>query len=202
MLRLCVVGLMVGIGISLAASAATVASGPFVDPSNGHTYYMLTPDTWTISQLAAQALGGNLATVRNSSENQWIDSTFGSSGDFLWLGLYDPITGDGTGATHAADFRWIDGETSTYRNWNPVEPNNDPGNGGEYYTAMATTTYLGLSPLDWNDLSNTAFSVPPITAAGIIEIIPEPSPIALLTAAALLLFRGVGKRRRRKLEAA
>jgi hypothetical protein len=73
------------------------------NPANGHIYYLLQASDWTNSENAAVGLGGHLATVRNQGEDNWINSTFGATGQ-LWIGLYDPISGDGSGTEHAADF--------------------------------------------------------------------------------------------------
>jgi hypothetical protein len=177
------------IAISQTASAASISimNGPITNPSNGHRYYMLSPNTWTQSEVEAISLGGNLATIRSAAKNDWVYNTFKNPGDFLWIGLYDPVFGDGTGATHAADFRWISGETSAYRNWGNGEPNNTAGNGGEYYTAIAVSPLNLLVPKVWNDLSDSATSTPPITAAGIVEVVPEPASGSLLIVSFVVL---------------
>lgn len=101
---------------------AAVLGGPAVldsaiNPANGHTYYLLANSDWTDAENAAIGLGGHLATIRSLAENNWIWNRWGTNRD-LWIGLYDPVMGDGGGAQHAANFVWTSGETNTYRNWN------------------------------------------------------------------------------------
>lgn len=124
-----------------------------------------------------------MATVRNSTENQWILSTFGPlpptsptyNVGFL-IGLYDPVRNDGYGAQHAADFVWTSGETSSYRHWGSGEPNN-AGN-SEYYAELVVTAFNLLVPGDWNDGSGTLAANH--VAYGIVECTQPPS-IALST---------------------
>lgn len=142
---------IVEIGTGFPAMPPTVPGafyGPVVSPINGHAYFILPLNNWLNAQAAAQALGGNLATVRSDAENSWLvtnmlaDLTFYGGPNLstlpLWIGLYDPDRNDGAGpgSQHAADFIWISGDTSTYRNWNlsTSEPNNQYNN--EYYTAI------------------------------------------------------------------
>jgi hypothetical protein len=166
---------------SFVSQAAIFTMGSaVVNPANGHTYYLLSAGTWSDSEAYAQTLGGNLATVRNSDENQWIFNTFfpliNISGDKgLWIGLYDPVPNDGSGAQHAADFVWVDGESATYRNWYSGEPNNTGG--VEYYAAMRSP--LDPLPGTWNDLSNTGGGAAG-TIYGVVEVVPEPQTYACL----------------------
>jgi len=187
--------IFLGLCLNNFASAAStpVIDGPVIDPANGHTYYLLDTDTWSNSQAEAQALGGNLATLDNAAENTWVYDTFGPTvasldGD-LWIGLYDPIIGDGTGAQHAANFSWVDGSTSTYRDWNSGEPNNDSKYGGEYYADITGYNHNGLTPGKWNDKNENGSGN---IAYGVVEVVPEP------TTAAILLPIGVALRRRRR----
>jgi hypothetical protein len=119
-----------------------------VQEYNGH-FYLLNPNaTWETSQASAQAIGGNLVTINDAAEEQWLRNTFSLTEGF-WIGLTDKVT--------EGNFQWISGETSTYRNWAAGEPNN--WNGNEDYTAM---NYSGSR--QWNDSSSTA------TMRGLVEI--------------------------------
>src|SRR5271170_7666119 len=51
-----------------------------IDPANNHTYYLLTPSSWTDAESEAVNLAGTLATVNDSTENNWIFNTFGTFG--------------------------------------------------------------------------------------------------------------------------
>ncbi|WP_301337824.1 lectin-like protein, partial [Microcystis aeruginosa] len=53
---------------------------------NGHYYSLTKSTTWTEAQVEAQRLGGNLITINNADEQQWILNTFGTTGNY-WIGL-------------------------------------------------------------------------------------------------------------------
>ena len=90
------------------------------DTHNGHTYVQ-TPSTMTWQQAEdfAQSLGGNLVTITDQAEQDFLQQTFGSSN--LWIGLND-IDNEGT---HV----WSSGEAVTYTNWGSGEPNTPSYNG-------------------------------------------------------------------------
>ncbi len=146
--------------------------GPILNSTNGHEYFIVNPETWTKAQAEAQALGGNLTTIRDAGENAWIVSHMlvnfaGSGGPNLsatpiWIGMHDPNLGDGGNPQHTADFVWADGETNTYRNWNTAtgEPNN---NGGFEYYGVINWQWAAGNPGTqgtWNDagLNGTSFA--------------------------------------------
>ncbi|MDB5301600.1 MAG: Lectin C-type domain protein [Phycisphaerales bacterium] len=168
-------------------SAAGPVMGPILNTANGHNYYLLGPDTWTGDEASAQALGGTLATVRNSQENAWIYSEFmPTANNNLWIGFTDPSHDTVGGSTHAANFVWASGEHSTYRNWAAGEPSNNGGN--EWYTLLQYQTYNLVQPLQWNDVQNVQG-----TTYGVAEVAPEPTSIGIIgLAAGMLLCRRRG----------
>ena len=119
-----------------------------INPANGHTYYLLSNSDWTDAESAAVAMGGHLATVRSLAENNWISDRWGTNRE-LWIGLHDPLAGDGGGTQHAADFVWTSGETSAFRNWNTGEPN------GDDYGYIFGKGVVPGGPV-WNDGQNLA----------------------------------------------
>jgi len=180
----------------MARATIFTMGSPVVNPANGHTYYLLSSGSWSDSEAYAQTLGGNLVTINDAAENQWVFNTFfpliNISGDpGLWIGLYDPVLNDGSGAQHAADFVWADSESATYRNWYSGEPNN--AGGAEYYAAMRSP--LDPLPGTWNDLSNTGGGGAG-NIFGVVEVVPEPQAYACL-----LVGVGVFVVSRRKLAA-
>ena len=56
---------------------AQVVAGPVINPSNGHAYWLLAPDSWTHSEAQAVALGGHLATINDQAEQDWVVAQFG-----------------------------------------------------------------------------------------------------------------------------
>ena len=113
-----------------------------INPANGHTYYLLDNSDWISAEDAAVGLGGHLATINDLAENNWVWDRWGTNRS-LWIGLYDPITGDGGGTQHAANFVWSSGDSSSYRNWRPGEPN------GDDYTYILAKGLSGGG--QWND---------------------------------------------------
>jgi hypothetical protein len=178
------VGMMILFVVRVASAAAPVA-GPILNPANGHDYYLLGPDTWGGDETSALALGGTLATVRNSQENTWIYTTFTpiSKGN-LWIGLYDPAQDTTSGSAHAANFVWASGEQSAYRNWASGEPSNSGG--VEWYTTIQYQTYNLLQPLQWND--GPALQ-PQNIVYGVAEVAPEPGSLGMISLAAVMLLR-------------
>jgi hypothetical protein len=205
--------------VGLAANTASalipvfvVLEGPITNPANGHQYEIIgagpggTAMSWTTAEADAQLAGGNLTTINDDAENTWIVQNLlvdvPGGMDFsdipLWIGLSDPDVGDGSGATHAADFTWADGDTSTYRNWNTGtgEPNNDGGI--EYYAAINWHVAQSGGPVGtWNDTpvdGTVGFGgTSDGPYFGIVEIAPEPASLGLLGFGAAML---IGRRRR------
>jgi len=165
--------------------AVSTVGGPFVNPANQHTYYLLSPSSWTDAELFSQTLGGHLVTINDASEQSWVYGTFSTlaSGDnTLWIGLND--------AASEGSFVWASGEPVSYLNWSFTEPNNYEG--AEDYGSI-------FQPSDaragfWNDSDNVNTMRPGTTTLptyGVVEVVPEPSAFALLGlgAAALVAFR-------------
>lgn len=180
------VGMMMAIAMVLAgaerAAAVILPLSPLIDnPANGHRYQLLSPATWEESQAAAELLGGNLATIRNQEEQDFVFNTFGGfagTQHLLWIGLYNPTLTPGGGEE---DFVWVDGSPVTYTNWDLNEPNNALGT--EFWVAMYYPNYH--NPGSWNDWSNQYFDPIGVPICGVVEIVPEPASL-LLAATGLL----------------
>jgi hypothetical protein len=100
---------------------------------NGHSYYRSTGTaTWTTARSNCAAMGGYLVTITTSGEQSFIFNIWPSG----WIGLTDEVS-EGT-------WRWVTGETYSYKNWNSGEPNNA---GNEDYVQF-------VSNGRWNDLPN------------------------------------------------
>jgi len=174
------VSTLIATGLFASTVSAAPIAGPVVNPSNGHTYYLLSQNTWTASEAEAQTLGGHLATVRSSAENTWVVDqfrNFGGTGRNLWIG-YNDVATEGT-------FVWASGEASAYTRW---DANGQPDNssGVEDYAHI----WLESPSAAWNDLPDvTSFQGAPLN--GVVEVVPEPSALALIVVVGLL-----GSRRR------
>ena len=173
-----------------ATASDSIISGPYtvvvgstsdsyyvIQGTSGASYDLLQQASWTSNEAEAQALGTNLITILSNGQNTTVlgdvaDNFSGSVSGLnllnvpLWIGLNDKSHDSTQGgaddaSTHAADFSWADGSTSTYRNWNPGEPNDSSP--GEYYAAAPTGNMQ--RPL----LSPTAHGMTP----------PIPGPVAM-----------------------
>jgi hypothetical protein len=150
-----VLGTLIALPQSTMTAIAEVLEGPIVNPSSGHLYYAISPNTWTGAEAEAQSLGGHLVTINDEAENNWVWETFAPLvGGPVWIGLSD-VDQEGT-------FVWSSGEPATYFNWwcrseTDCEPNN--ANGAEHYVEM--NNYV------WNDNTNEPHFI------GIVEVTPE-----------------------------
>ncbi|MGL5194874.1 MAG: SBBP repeat-containing protein, partial [Chroococcales cyanobacterium] len=130
----------------------------YTNPENGHRYFLTIPDTWLGAQEQAQALGGNLVTISNAEENQWLVDTFGRRA--MWIGLNDsPIYGNTEGND---TWNWVSEDPVTFLNWAPNQPDNvlhTPE--GENFTEINF-----MNPGNWNDMPSQQTWIRP----GIVEI--------------------------------
>ncbi len=139
-----ILGLVI-VSVGLSANAGVLA-GPVVNPTNGHSYYLLSQSTWSNAEAEAISLGGHLATIRNAGEQKWVFATFSGYRGALWIGLTD--------RDKVFSFTWTTGEPLLYTNWGDTQP--DHGTGGtEYYTHMwPAGGSHGPTPGKWNDYAN------------------------------------------------
>ncbi len=83
--------------------------------------YQAFPDKlrWNEAKTRAESVGGHLVTITSREEDDWIASTFVkqlSVGQGLWIG--------GTHDGKPSQWRWVTGESFSFTNWAPGEPNN------------------------------------------------------------------------------
>lgn len=175
--------LLLGIGATVCALLNSTCLGvtlgildTAVNPANDHIYYLLDNSNWTDAENAAVELGGTLATINDLEENNWIWNLWGDNHN-LWIGLYDPTIGDGSGTQHAADFMWASGDSSNFRNWRPGEPNNaDFGEYNVYIFAKSLVPEGGV----WNDIADITQTGGQPDFYGVVEVVPEPASGVLL----------------------
>lgn len=116
--------------------------------NEGHQYFLTEIASWQQAQEEAESYGGDLVTINDADEQNWLVETFGN-GERFWIGLSDQET--------EGEFKWSSGETPDYTNWGDGQP--DDGNGGEDYVAMNFT-----APGNWNDFGSNRIY------AGIVEV--------------------------------
>jgi hypothetical protein len=159
--------------LCVVSARAGIIGGPVLNPNNGHSYYLLSNDTWTNSEAAAVQLGAHLVTVTDGPENQWLGSTFShfdGTDRSLWIGFSDRAT--------EGNWQWSSGEPVTYTNWWPGEPNDL--NGEDY-------AYLSLDGT-WNDGMNGRWAGG-ADLYGVVEVVPEPVTVILFTLGGGALLR-------------
>lgn len=162
--KLNVVALLV-LSVSASGASAAVLAGPIVRAETGHRYYLLSQSTWPQAAVEAISLGGNLATINSSAENDWVIdmfSTFGGVVRSLWIGLFDHRN-EGT-------FVWFSGEAASYTNWAPGQPDNDLSGGdptGEDYVHLFWPGHTNAGM--WNDFQNDN-SVSGFPLHGVVEL--------------------------------
>lgn len=130
-----------------------------VNPTNNHTYHLLSASSWSDAASVARSLGGFLVTIDDANEDQWIFDTFALNNDttrHLWIGLSDHQS--------EGDYRWHDGTPFTYRNWGDGQP----GSGDDEDYVHITGTNMGsIDPATWNDLEDDPQYFP---VYGVVEI--------------------------------
>ncbi len=135
----------------------SILAGPIARPGTYSTYYLLEASSWTAAQTFALGLGGNLATIDDADENEWVRvnlANYGGSARDVWIGFTDQAV-EGT-------FVWISGAPVTFTNWSPGEPNNSGD--GEHYAQLLPGSG------QWNDNANE----PVVSVHGVVEIDTSP----------------------------
>jgi hypothetical protein len=124
---------------------------------NGHFYEVVSVPgniSWEDAGAAASAAGGYLATITSKAENDFVfglvnNAAYWHGDSGPWLGGYQSPTT----LQPNANWRWITGETWSYTNWQPGQPN-DSGGKAEDKLQFGFGALLSV----WNDI----MSVDPI----------------------------------------
>jgi hypothetical protein len=145
-------------------------AGPVINPTNGNSYYLLAESSWQAAQEYALTLGGNLVTINDEPEQEWVFTTFGTYGGryrSIWIGLTDEL--------NEGEFVWVSGEPVTYDNWMATQPDDPTGNDDYVHMCRISEGFPGVTAR-WNDISS------PITwycnfdpLCGVVEVPADPS---------------------------
>jgi hypothetical protein len=141
--RLAVIAVIVVIagGPLALTQAQTIVQGPVVYPATGSRFYVVQAADWNQARAFARARGGDLATVNDAAENEWIRANLTVNNTRkLFIGLNDAET--------EGSFRWSDGSTSAYRNWD---------SGGSFNTNNNDYALMSGPTGTWQ-LTNATFS--------------------------------------------
>ena len=111
---------------------------------NGNHYAVLDLSmTWDEAKAYCESLGGHLMTITTQSEQDFAETLISERKmNCYWLGGYEEPEGN---------WKWVTGETFSYMNWGPGEPNNE-GNGEECIEIYAKHD-TDNAPGHWNDLA-------------------------------------------------
>jgi hypothetical protein len=127
----------------------SIEAGPLVNPANGHTYYRLSPATWSCAEVRARAMGGHLASINNAAENEFIRSNFVTGSAVAAFGLNDYTT-EGTYVN-------MNGDAVSYTNWAVGQPSGT--NPDADFAVMSSTGA-------WSSIPN----IVPFDVEGIVEL--------------------------------
>jgi len=180
----------VWIGFALIVLSASLASATVIATQtfSGHTYKLLDASSWQAAQAEAESLGGDLVTVNNAAENNFILTTFGptalahsqDTGKVnLWLGITDQDV-EGT-------WKWISGLSSSFTDWFEDQPQhgfNDEDFGGIRLRGSSSKVPVGhwIDIVSDSRLGDRSFGVVEI-ASGSVENPPAPEPASIVLAA-------------------
>jgi hypothetical protein len=153
---------------SLCLAPPAGAHMPTWQSYDGHIYTLTdTSGSWPDMQAHAEFHGGNLVTINDQDETDWILGTFGT--DPMWIGLYQPAGS----AEPAGGWQWISGEPVTYTNW--VDGTPDDWLENEDYAVMCLHNVAGWLEGKWNDVPPEGWPAP---HPGLIEAVALPPAAA------------------------
>jgi hypothetical protein len=144
-------------GSCIGNSSVISANGYiYLGSYKGHYYYFTQKSlNWNDARIAAEAIGGHLATVGSAEENAFIDDKASPFRDVYWLGGFQDVNSPDY-SEPAGGWKWVDGTPWSYTNWFSGEPNDFGGeNFLEFYSK---TNSEGKTAGSWNDLSDLALA--------------------------------------------
>jgi hypothetical protein len=173
------------LAFTISIVVPSIASADYSWQSYEGHQYALTQNygIWVEAEAEAVAAGGHLATINDANENTWLADAFagaytrGFPGhpwfNIAWIGYFQDSD---------SEWRWIDGEPVTFTSYYYLWPEG----GVHAYLDLANhdSPYLWNANTPHDDISNPAYH-----PLGIIEVIPEPTTLALLVLGALALTR-------------
>ncbi|MGB3507969.1 MAG: PQQ-binding-like beta-propeller repeat protein [Microcoleaceae cyanobacterium] len=135
-------------------------NGYVQNPTNNHCYSLTAPTSWVGAQQKAENAGGNLVTINDQAEQDWLIDTFGDQSivddmpPSFWIGFTNKDEGDISDKDRtelAESFKWVSGESSGFTSWDTNEPNNYNNSGERYADVCAKKGKLCSEVGVWND---------------------------------------------------
>ncbi len=99
-----------------------------MNPANGHAYKSIQCEDWEDARAKAMNDDAHLVSISDAAEQEWLVKIFGTAP--VWIGLTD--------VEKEGEWKWMNGEPTTYTNWAPDEPT-DADQGKENYVFMGLT---------------------------------------------------------------
>ncbi|MCH2153250.1 MAG: hypothetical protein MK089_07915, partial [Phycisphaerales bacterium] len=122
------------------------------DGGNGHWYQLMTQSggmTWSDADTLADTSGGHLATLTSEEENTFVTDAIDNSGSVQpWIGLYQDTDADDYSEPFGG-WRWVNGETYDWTNWDVSEPSDGGGIGEDETNIWLSGS--GRTRGTWND---------------------------------------------------
>ena len=134
--------------VVVAVVSAVFCIGCVVDPDDGRYEVVNQSSSWADAKREAERRGGYLAVITSEAEQRTIESLIGDgTKDRYWIGGY---------CESDRVWKWVTGESMSYTNWGPNDPNNYGGN--EYSMSFTRQQFYsqGASTLlgQWIDEEN------------------------------------------------
>ena len=121
---------------------STIAAQKVDTKSEYISFYRYIPEkmTWNEHKKLAAIMGGDLACITNTDENEQVRRIAG--GEIVWIGGIRKGCGNGPGPDH---WKWSKGKDWSYTNWRTGEPNN--------YSEHDENRVMMWENGEWNDAS-------------------------------------------------
>ena len=131
-----------------AAVAALLLHAPRANATN--TTFVRGPEGLNYPEAEAfcTEIGATIASIRSAAENELARTACG--GFTCWIGL-EEIGGNARTPKASQTWRWVDGSTATYTNWQSSEPDNFDGS--DERNAMMNCPVFASGPCMWHDVS-------------------------------------------------
>lgn len=147
---------------------------------NGHSYDFISSNiSWNDAKSQAGSLGGYLAVITSSDENQFLLSNFatGQNSNFAWIGgwQYDKLE------EPAGHWQWVTNESWNYTNWGGIEPNSYQVD-EDYAMYNLGLTFANINAGQWGDARPVPSGADPVIGFLVernTNVSPEPVSMLL-----------------------